>query len=258
MQQGLVYIYDDAGCKGVYELESCIKRNIPNCKIVKVNAEEIKGGILKKNPPSAFFIGGGQARWYINRLGKEGRKEIIDYSNKKDSLSFFICAGAYYASSFTDFKNNKKRYNERIMLGKKRGQLALFTGMSKGRFSENKDIVSIKKIQSDDGVFNTFYFMGPDFDNLADSDKVIATFSDVKKPAVIKCGENKNIVLSSIHFEYPDEVLKTLSWSYKNINQDSLAKIIMKPLIDKINCSTIGLNCKKGGKDYDLYCLQKT
>lgn len=229
----LVYIYDDEGCLGVDKIESCINKYLPNAEVKKINADAIIGGVLEKTPPVAFFMGGGKSRYYKNKLGRDGIRQIRKYANKKDSLSFFICAGAYFASSVTDFINDKGGFKERIFHCIEKGQLALFSGIAKGYFDESNRIGSLKQVTYRGKFAYPYYLMGPGLENLSAQDEVMAKFED-DSPAIIKTGKNKNVVVSSVHFEPSLDDLNSIDSSVDQKNQDDFVKLILTDLIKKM------------------------
>ena len=92
-----ILIYRDYGCADVHllykELVSYYRNE--DVDVFFTDAAGIKEGILGKDV-KAFFLGGGAATPYMEKLAGEANERIRSYVDR-GGVYFGICAGAYYA-----------------------------------------------------------------------------------------------------------------------------------------------------------------
>jgi glutamine amidotransferase-like uncharacterized protein len=207
-----ICVYNDVGCVGVDPMKNLIRRHFPEKHIEEVSASDIlnKKALLKCNP-SRFFMGGGESRYLNIHLGKRGRDNILDYIHR-GGLGFFACSASYYASENLQYIERFKRFTQIIKLGKKHGQLGLFSGTARGEacdFKGNGDFKNLAKVAFANSVARIYYYKGPYFVGLGEDDEVLARFSGITThPAVVKSRYGQGLaILTSVHPEYDEKSL---------------------------------------------------
>lgn len=109
MMRNQILIYHDTGTNDIRNLRKSLEQYfLPQGVAVKTtNADEIiKKNILDENV-LAFFMPGGRATPYLEKLKKQGNEKITSYV-KNGGIYFGICAGAYYASRKVFFETDVK------------------------------------------------------------------------------------------------------------------------------------------------------
>ena len=258
----LVYIYKDQGCIGTDNMKRWLSRHMSKCNVEYVSADDIRSGILQDNNPSALFIGGGESRFYNQKLRRIGRKNINEYI-ADGGQGFFFCAGSGYAAQRVFFRENSDRMNTVIALDEQHGQLGLFKGdaiWDIRDFRQDGDHRHVAKIEYSDVETGIYYYKGPYFDNLTDNDDVLSRFGGLTShPAVIKSSYGRGSVIScSIHPEYSAQMIiasgvkKGLSAPSPKICQDSIddfSRYILTDLISEAESPKLELNIRKKLKE---------
>ena len=94
-----ILIYCDYGTNDISSLKHSLEEYFAPLK-VSIGTIDAKGIVnedcLNKNV-LAFFMPGGRATPYIEKLKVQGNQKIIEYV-RNGGVYFGICAGAYYAS----------------------------------------------------------------------------------------------------------------------------------------------------------------
>jgi glutamine amidotransferase-like uncharacterized protein len=104
-----ILIYCDYGTNDIKNLETSLKAHFTpqGIEIKTTDANEI----IKENSLTdnvlAFFMPGGRATPYMEKLKVQGNQKISDYV-RNGGIYFGICAGAYYASRTVQFETDIK------------------------------------------------------------------------------------------------------------------------------------------------------
>lgn len=109
MMRKQILIYQDTGTNDIRNLKKSLEQYFQPQEIAikTTNADEIiKKNILDENI-LAFFMPGGRATPYLEKLKKLGNEKIASYV-QNGGIYFGICAGAYYASRKVFFETDVK------------------------------------------------------------------------------------------------------------------------------------------------------
>lgn len=104
-----ILIYSDYGTGDLSNLKRSLKEYFMplGISINTTNAEEILKKNSLNNEVLAFFMPGGRATPYLQKLQTQGNRKIAEYV-ENGGIYFGICAGAYYASRQVMFETDIK------------------------------------------------------------------------------------------------------------------------------------------------------
>lgn len=196
-----IYIYQAADME-VEPLRRLFSSH-PVTKIFSIETMDQKAlhGNWQENT-SLIVFPGGTASYYDEQLGKSGRKIIADFIHSGGS-ALFICAGAYWASSQTEFVVSTEI--ERIV----EREPSIYSGTAKGplipySYTDRRGAAMIDIYYERAAESVVLYFGGPSFAHKENKNIENLIYYDERRtqPAVIKVLAGKGVaVLSGIHFE---------------------------------------------------------
>jgi len=174
--------------------------------IVKVEADDIKAGILDDSI-SAFFMPGGADRYYAELLNGEGNAALHTYVKSGGSY-VGICAGAYYACRALFWREGQADE----ISGPR--ELGFFKGSAHGPIPEwtlGKADCALAEVAGPLGQASLYYWGGPLFKGDLQDVDVLARYTALPdQPAAILKGRfgKGQWLLSSAHAEYSGAALR--------------------------------------------------
>lgn len=215
-----ILVYDDEGAASTFELCRCLEDYFgrENVNIEKVRAADILRGNALDESVLAFFLPGGAATPYMNKLKTLGNQKIRDYV-REGGVYFGICAGAYYAAETVSFEEDIPTLAVRQQCG-----LDLIRAHAVGTLKTDFGLppfdrptaanTAVTKIlwQADGELHDVVYHGGPKFEDVKDAE-VLAVYQEAKgrPPAVLMKSFGKGLVIvSGVHFENGAESLEKM------------------------------------------------
>ncbi len=209
-----ILIYNDVGAEGVdilnFEISDYFLKN--GMKIEYANSFDIlENGILNKDI-YAFFMPGGAANPYEDKLGKKGNTLIKSYV-KNGGMYLGICAGAYYACENTIFEKNLedleviKKYGLNLIKADAIGSLYKELNITPySKDFKSVAVVDIEWMENKIKKFAAYYHGGPYFKlKCGAGHKILARYKNIKNkpPAIVARKVGKGfVIVSGVHFEY--------------------------------------------------------
>ena len=210
-----ILIYDDIGCACTFDLVRVLGDYFGPKGIV---VEPVKADdIIKKNALNeevlVFFMPGGAATPYLQKLKTPGNQKIRDYV-AQGGVYFGICAGAYYACREICFEQDVPE----LALNQKCG-LDLVEAVAEGTLKNDFGLPSYYKPTAanavitkvrwlDDGEeHGVLYHGGPKFEQVKDAE-ILAVYEEAEgnPPAILARRYGQGLVIvSGVHFE--DDVI---------------------------------------------------
>lgn len=232
-KRGKILVYDDVGCACTFDLVRVLGEYFgPKDVFVEaVKADDIlKKDALNENV-LAFFLPGGAATPYLQKLKTLGNQKIRDYV-ACGGVYFGICAGAYYACREICFEQDVPE----LSLNQKCGLDlidALAVGTLKSDFglspyhkptAANAIITKVRWVEDGD-EHGVLYHGGPKFEQIKDAE-VLAVYEEAKgnPPAILaRRYEQGLVIVSGVHFE--DDVLSMKAMVRQGLPFQQQAKI---------------------------------
>ncbi len=223
-----IYIYNDTGSNDISYLQNSLNNYFKDENIVirTIKADEIIKDNLLDDTVLAFFMPGGKATPYMEKLKTLGNEKIRSYV-ANGGVYFGICAGAYYASKKVYFEANVKELaiiqecELNLIDAQAIGTLAKEFNIS--QYSADVDSYTVAKLQwlTDNSLHISSYHGGPYFMiNNDNKTKILANYKldDKNLPAIVceKYGKGKAIAVG-VHFENNStDVAKRLELVHNN------------------------------------------
>ncbi len=201
-----ILIYRDYGCADVSslygELASYFREK--GVSVDFTDAAEIKSGALNR-AVKAFFLGGGAATPYMQKLAGEGNDRIRDYV-RNGGVYFGICAGAYYACRDIIFEHDVPALRIENGCG-----LNLAEGRAVGTLYKEYGLLpyaltsfSAKVVQirfCGGETYPALYHGGPFFDGTDGEVLAVYDLPEPKAAVITKTFGQGKVILSGVHFE---------------------------------------------------------
>lgn len=203
----MILIYTDQGTStdSIRELQYFFTHDakIPSSNVKCVMASDLQKSDWLQKTKLLIFPGGRSLPFY-EKLGKQGNQRIIEFVMQGGHY-VGLCAGAYYACAKTIFA---KGLEHELILP---GELNFFEGNAIGpvfsaeKFKYNSEQgARIVNIDFDHQTFSVYFNGGCYFKNADQKNNVtiLATYSDLQKPAIIQCQVGQgSVILSGVHPE---------------------------------------------------------
>ena len=149
-----------------------------------------------------IIIPGGRDVPYHEHLQGEPNKRIRKFVEEGGSF-LGICAGGYYGSKEVVFEEG----GELEVIGER--ELAFFPGRAVGPAYGNGEFsylsqsgARIAKVKWEEGMSDTYFNGGCYFEDAHHHAEVLATYEDLKLPAIVSCAVGKGrAILSGVHLE---------------------------------------------------------
>ena len=214
-----ILIYNDYGTNDTSYLQNSLKEYFKSEKISisTISADEIIQTDKLNDEVLAFFMPGGRATPYMEKLKHRGNQKISEYV-ANGGVYFGICAGAYYASRKVYFETDIKETSiiqqcglnliDADAVGTLRKELNL------SPYGMNMDCYAAPKIRwlADNEIHHASYHGGPYFVAHGPSKfKVLAEYiiNNQKLPAAVMQSHGKGFAIASgIHIEYTGKSLR--------------------------------------------------
>lgn len=219
-----ILIYDDAGCASTFDLVRVLGNYFgPKGMIVQpVSANDILRGGALNDEVLAFFMPGGAATPYMNKLQTLGNRIIRDYV-AEGGVYFGICAGAYYASRKISFEQDipglalEQECGLNLIEAHAVGTLKKDFGLEP-YWRPTVDNAAVTQVvwAADGEKHGVFYHGGPKFEKVQDAE-VLAVYEEAegKPPAILARSYGKGLVIvSGVHFE--DDAISVKSMLRRN------------------------------------------
>lgn len=230
-----ILIYCDYGTNDIRTLKRSLEEYFSPLGITVETTDA--NGIIKENSLNgdilAFFMPGGRATPYMEKLKALGNRKISEYV-KNGGVYFGICAGAYYASRKVFFETDIKELAIIQQCG-----LNLINADAVGTLYKELDIspytldfnsIAAVKVRwlSDQNSHTANYHGGPYFRLLAETPQVLAEYELEGKrlPAAVMQKHGKGLAIASgLHIEDAGKDLRRILFDLRADKQKALAVI---------------------------------
>lgn len=235
-----ILIYSDYGSSDLSSLQRSLNEYFAHLgvSIRTTTAEEI----IKKNSLNeevlAFFMPGGRATPYLQKLQTQGNQKIAEYV-ENGGIYFGICAGAYYASRQVMFETDIKDLEIKQQCGLNLIEAdaigTLYKELEISPYSNDLHSITATELcwLSDKGHHITNYHGGPYFKLYSETKvKVLAEYilKSGNLPAIVMQSHGKGAAIASgVHIEDSGAVLRHIM-QYNMQTEDKRIRRVIKQL----------------------------
>lgn len=224
-----ILVYDDDGTADTGDLKRCLRAYFEPLKIetASVRGEDVLYKDALNDEILAFFLPGGAATPYMQKLKTLGNQKIRDYVSA-GGIYFGICAGAYYAAEKISFENDvpelalEQHCGLDLIKARAVGTLKKDFGLAPYGKPTPANAAVVKVIWREDaGEHGVFYHGGPKFEDVRDAE-VLAVYKDAagQPPAILQRSYGKGLVIvSGVHFEDDALSLEALVRHHKTLEK---------------------------------------
>ncbi len=215
-----ILIYDDAGAASTFDLLRALGNYFgpKGIMVERTTADEIIRRDALNDDVLAFFMPGGAATPYMQKLKTLGNRKIRDYV-AAGGVYFGICAGAYYACSRVNFEQDVRGLALEQACG-----LDLIEAHAVGTLKKDLGLAPYYKPTAANAAVTTirwaedgekhgvFYHGGPKFEQVNGAE-ILAVYTEAagEPPAILARPYGKGLaVVSGVHFEDDAVSLKSM------------------------------------------------